>query len=239
MRLDGRIILITGASRGLGAAMARACARAGASVVATARTQGSLEALDDELRGDGVTLTLLPLDLTEGDKLDRLGLSIMQRFGRLDGLVHAAAVLDPLSPLVHTDPSVVSRSLNLNVLATHRLIRAVDAPLRAAPAARALFVTDAIADGGRPFFGVYAAAKAAQKALVRAYAAELASTPVRVNLVQPPPMSTRLRETAYPGEPRSRQKSPDTVAAMALPLLSPACNHHGETMDLSAATPAV
>lgn len=232
MSLENKIILVTGASRGLGAATAKLCALHGAQVVATARTQGALEELDDTLRRDGKTLTLLPLDLNEGQKLDQLGISILQRFGRLDGFVHCAAVLDPLSPITHTDPSVLDRALKLNVMATHRLIRALDPALKAAPGARAIFVLDPVAEANRPFFGVYAASKAAQKAIVMAYAAEIQSTPIGITFVRPPPISTRLRQTAYPGEPKHLQAEPIAVAEVLLPLLIKKEKSSGNTVDL-------
>ena len=232
MSLDNKVILVTGASRGLGAAVANLCAIHHAQVIATARTQGALEELDDTLRNRGKSITLLPLDLTEGEKLDRLGLSILQRFGKLDGLVHCAAILDPLSPLTHTDPSVLDRALKLNVTATHRLIRALDPALRAAPGARALFVLDAITEADRPFFGVYAASKAAQKAIIAAYAAEIQSTTISVTFVQPPPMATRLRETAYPGEPKHLQANPAAVAEALLPLLTTNEKSSGSIVEL-------
>ena len=227
--LAGRVILITGASRGLGAAVAKACAARGARLVLTARTRGALEEVDDACRAlSGQEATLAVLDLTQGELVDALGASLFQRFGRLDGLVAAAAELGVVTPVSHLEPKTFARLLALNLAANQRLIRSVDPLLRAAPDARAVFVTDGAAGPGRAYWGGYAAAKAGLEALVRAYAAELRLTPVGVNLFDPGPMATRLRQQAYPGERPGAVPDPAAIAPALVELLLPACVRRGE-----------
>jgi len=231
--LERRIILVTGASRGLGRALAFAAAGAGAQVIATARTRGGLEELDDAIREKGGSATLLPLDLRKGDEVDRLGPSIYQRFGRLDGLCHCAAELGVLTPVAELDPKVLARNAELHIAATQRLIRTTHPLLAAAPAGRAVFVSDAEALAHRPFFAAYAATKAAMEALVLAHAGEVARTSIRVNLFVPPPMATKLRRDAYPGEARDAQPDPAIIAPALLPLLTAAETRHGERIVAS------
>lgn len=229
-RLDGRVVLVTGASRGLGAAVAAACAAEGATLVLVARTRGGLEETDDAVRRHGREATLVPLDLIQGELVDRLGAALFERFGRLDGLVSCAAELGPITPVSHLDPKAFERTLAVNVVANHRLIRSLDPLLRAAPDARAVFVTDGSAGPGRAYWGAYAASKAAMEALVLAYAAELRITPVRVNLFDPGPMATRLRARAYPGERPETLPPPSAAVPTLLPLLAAGCARHGEVV---------
>lgn len=236
-RLAGRIILVAGASRGLGAAVARACAAEGAHLVLAGRTQGALEEQDDlirEMRGgdEGAAPTLVTLDLTDGAAVDRLGGAVFHRFGRLDGLVVTAAELGILTPTAHLDPELFARLVAINLLAPQRLIRSLDPLLRTAPAGRAVFVTCEQGHTAPPYWGGYAAGKAGLEALVRAYAAELRITNARANLVDPGPMATRLRARAFPGEPADRQPSPDTVAPAIVELLTPDCELNGELVRL-------
>ncbi len=226
--LADRVILISGASRGLGAALAPLLAREGAHLVLLARTRGGLEETDDRVREAGGRATLLPLDLTDGDAVDRLGPSIYRRFGRLDGFVSCAAELDRLTPVAHADPDRVGGLFGVNLLAVQRLIRTLDPLLRAAAAGRAVFVTDGVARAPRAYWGIYAATKAALEAMVGAYAAEVRKTPLRVNLFDPGPMATRLRAVAFPGEPAGARPPPEEVAPALLELLLPSCEHHGE-----------
>ncbi|HFD16080.1 MAG TPA: SDR family NAD(P)-dependent oxidoreductase [Rhodospirillales bacterium] len=230
---DG-VILVTGASRGLGAAVAPLLAREGAHLVLLARTQGGLEETDDRVREAGGRATLLPLDLADGDAVDRLGPSIYRRFGRLDGLVSCAAVLGPLTPVAHLDPDRFHGQLTVNLMAAQRLLRTLDPLLRAAPAGRAVFVTDGIAGTPRAYWGGYAASKAGLEVLVRCYAAEVRKTPLRVNLFDPGPMATRLRADAFPGEPEGTRPAPAEVAPALLPLLLPSCTRHGELVSFAA-----
>lgn len=214
--LAGRVALVTGASRGIGAAVALALARDGAHCVLTARSQGGLEETDDAIRAAGGTATLLPLDLhKDAERIDLLGASILERFGRLDVLVHAAGVLGKLTPAAHIQPRDWTESLAVNATATWRLIRSCDPPLRAAPAGRAVVVTDASAGA---YWGLYAAAKAAQAALVQAWAAETARTTLRVHAFDPGPVATRLRAMAFPGEDTAALRQPADVAPLIVGL---------------------
>jgi len=228
--LSGRVALITGASRGLGAAVAIELARLGAHVVITARTRGGLEDTDDAIRALGGSATLLPLDLREPEKLEAIAPSILARFGRLDILVHAAAVLGKLTPVSHALPADREEVLAVNVLAAWRLIHRCEAPLRQSDAGRAVFVTDVRAREPLAYWGPYAASKAAAAHLVLTWAAEIAFTKPRVNLFDPGPMRTRLRAAAFPGEDPASVPSPDGPASMLAALCLPAETRHGEVV---------
>lgn len=234
MDLSGRVVLVTGASRGLGRAVATALAPTGAHLVLTARTQGALEELDDEIRGAGYgEPTLAPLDLTDADAVNGLGAGIMGRFQRLDGLVHCAGALGVLSPVAHIRPEVMTNALELQVGVTQRLIASLDLPLRQSPAGRAVFVTCGHGQDGRAYWGAFAAPRAAAEVLVKAYAAETQKTALKVNLFDPGPMATKLRRDAYPGETPDAQPAPATVAPAVLPLLDPAFERSGERASRS------
>lgn len=222
------MIVVTGASRGFGLAMAEAVANAGAHVVAVARTVGALEALDDRIKEAGLeAATLAPLDLTDGAMVDGLGAALFQRWGRLDGLVHAAGELGVLSPVAHIEPDVMEKTVALTLVGTHRLIRSLDPLLRAAPAGRAVFVTCSTGRPARPFWGAVGAPRAGMEALVQAYAAETATTSLRVNLYDPGPMRTRLRAQAYPGERENAVPKAEEAVAGALSLLGDDCSETG------------
>ena len=197
--LSGRVALITGASRGLGAATAVALARLGAHVVITARTLGGLEDTDDLVRAAGGTASLLPLDLREPETLESVAPSIFARFGRLDILVHAAGVLGKLTPVSHALSPDRTEVLAVNTLSTWRLIQSCESPLRLSDAGRALFVTDVRAREPLAYWGPYGASKAAAQNLVLCWAGELATTQLRVNLFDPGPMRTRLRAGGLSG----------------------------------------
>src|SRR5690606_39176390 len=182
-RLAGRIALVTGASRGIGRAVALAFAREGAHVVLLARTQGALEEVDDEIREAGGSATLLPLDLRNGDKLDALGPTLLQRWGKLDILVGNAGVLGPLSPLGHITADAWSDVIDINLNANWRLIRTCDPLLRKSDAGRAIFGPSGASPGNPPYWGPYAVSKAGLEALVKTYAREVERTPVRANLI--------------------------------------------------------
>jgi NAD(P)-dependent dehydrogenase (short-subunit alcohol dehydrogenase family) len=226
-----RIVLVTGASRGIGRAAAKALAETGAHVIALARTVGGLEDLDDEIQKAGGSATLVPLDLRDYPALDRLGASIFERWGRLDGLFANAGQLGQLTPLAHLDPKVFQEALDVNVTANWRLIRSLDPLLRASDAGRALFVTTGAARKHTPFWGSYAVTKAALESLALTYAAECEGTNVKVNLLSPGPLRTKMREKAMPGEDPATLQPPEVVTPLVLELLSPSCTKHGEIVD--------
>jgi len=229
-RLAGRIALVTGASRGIGAAVARRFAEEGAHLILTARTVGGLEAVDGEIKALGGSATLVPLDLRKFDEIDRMGGALYQRFGKLDILVANAGVLGVLSPVGHIDPPVWQEAVDVNLTASFRLIRSVDPLLRASDSGRAIFVTTG-ATRGRAYWGAYAASKAGLDALVRCYAAEMKNTPVRVNLLSPGRTRTRMRATAYPGEDPNTLKTPQSITGLFVDLAEVACTRHGETIQ--------
>lgn len=229
--LSGRVILVTGASRGFGAAAATAIGAAGAHVVATARTVGGLEETDDAIRAaGGEAATLIPLDLREPGQIDRLGPALLERFQRLDGLISAAAALPALSPVAHLEPARWMTAFKVNVDANFRLIRILDPLLRRAAAGRAVFVTDRIGAPGVAYWNAYAASKAALETLVLSWAAELKRTPLRVNLFDPGPMRTALRAVAFPGDDPANPPLPATRVPAMLPLLSADCTQHGSVV---------
>ncbi len=227
-----RVVLITGASRGLGAALAEGFAGPGTQLILVARTPGALEEVDDRVRARGGQATLVPLDLLKSAGIDQLGGVVAERYRRLDVLVGNAAELGALAPVGHLKPKVFEETMALNAGANYRLIRAFDPLLRAAPAGRAIFVTCSQAQAMRPYWGAYAASKAALEALALAYAAEVRRTPVRVNLFDPGPLRTRLRARAYPGEDPTCHPEPATAVAPILALAEPACQRHGERLVL-------
>ncbi len=226
--LEGRLALITGASRGIGAAVAERYAQEGADLILVARTAGGLEATDDRVRAHGRHATLVPLDLLEGEAIDRLGASMFERFGKLDILVGNAATLGPLSPMGHYDPKAWQRVIDLNLNANWRLIRSFDPLLRRSDAGRAIFVTSGVAQGGLAYWGAYAASKAALEAMVRTYAAELNKTKVVANLVDPGVVRTRLRAQAFPGEDPNKLPPPEAITDAFVELASPECRRNGE-----------
>ena len=234
-RLDGKIALITGASRGIGAAVARRFAGEGAHVVLVGRTVGGLEEVDDEVRAAGGSATLVPFDLREFIKIDELAAALYQRYGRLDILVGNAGDFGVLSPLGHIDPKLWDEVVALNLTANWRLVRAMDPLLRAAPAGRAIFVTCAAGHDAEPYYGPYAVSKAGLEALARIYAGEVARTQVRVNLVDPGIVRTRLRGRMFPGENPADLPPPDSVTDAFLALALPECTRNGEIVSLGGA----
>ncbi len=229
--LQGRIALITGASRGIGRAVAVALAREGAHVVLLARTQGALEEVDDEVRDAGGSATLLQLDLRNGDKLDGLGPTLFQRWGKLDILVGNAGILGPLSPLGHITADAWQDVININLTANWRLIRTCDPLLRKSDAGRAIFVTSGAATGTHAYWGPYAVSKAGLEALVKTYAQEMERTPVRANLINPGGVRTAMRAKAYPGENPETLPAPEEVAPLFVELASPDDTRNGEVIS--------
>jgi NAD(P)-dependent dehydrogenase (short-subunit alcohol dehydrogenase family) len=229
--LAGRIALITGASRGIGYATALALAKAGAHVVAVARTVGGLEELDDAIRGLGGAATLVPLDLKDYAGIDRLALALHERFKRLDVLVGNAGILGPLSPLGHVEAAAWDEVMAVNVTANWRLIRAVDPLLRRSDAGRVVFLTSGVAALALAYWGPYAASKAALEVLARTYAAETATTSVRVNVFAPGPIRTRMRAQAMPGEDPMTLETPDKAAEKIVELCLPSLQESGKLYD--------
>jgi len=226
-RLDGCVALVTGASRGIGAAVAVQLARLGAHPVLIARTQGGLEDTDDAIRAVGGSATLLPMDLREGAKIDAIGPSLYQRFGRLDILVHAAGALGKLTPVGHILPGDWNDVVGVNLSATWRLIATADPLLRRAPAGRAVFLTDERAREPKAYWGAYGATKAAMEHLVLTWVAETESTPLRANLFEPGVIGTRLRAAAFPGFDPKTLPRPETVAPAIAALCLPSETRHG------------
>ena len=226
--LADRIALVTGASRGIGYATALALAKAGARIVAVARTVGGLEELDDQIRAAGGSATLVPLDLKDYAGIDRLALALHERFGRLDVLIGNAGILGPLSPLGHVEPAAWDEVMTVNVTANWRLIRALDPLLRRSEAARVVFISSDVAAQAIAYWGPFAASKAA---LERTYAAETATTKVRVNLLVPGPIRTRMRAQAFPGEDPTTLQSPDEVAKAIVELCLPSLQESGKVYD--------
>jgi NAD(P)-dependent dehydrogenase (short-subunit alcohol dehydrogenase family) len=236
--LADRIALVTGASRGIGHATALALARAGAHVVAVARTVGGLEELDDAIRAIGGSTTLVPLDLKDTPGIARLAAALQARYGRLDIMVGNAGILGPLSPLDHVEPKAWDDVLAVNVTANWHLIRAMDPLLKRSAAARVVFVTSGIVAHPRAYWGPYAVSKAALEALARTYAAETLSTAIRVNLFNPGPTRTRMRATAMPGEDPAELKTAEPVAERILELCLPQLQETGGLYDYRDGSPA-
>ncbi|MHC2250517.1 NAD(P)-dependent dehydrogenase (short-subunit alcohol dehydrogenase family) [Bradyrhizobium embrapense] len=234
--LASRIALVTGASRGIGYATSVALAKAGAHVVAVARTQGGLEELDDEIRKGGGSATLVPLSLTDYDGIARLGLALHERHGKLDILVGNAGTAGPSSPLGHIELKPWNDVLAINVTANFQLIRCMDPLLRQSDAGRAVFVTSGVAHKANAYLGPYAASKAALDALVRSWANETANTALRVNLFSPGPIRTRMRAQVFPGEDPMTLDTPDMAAEYIVPMCSPAWTETGKLYDYKART---
>jgi len=231
-RLQDRIALITGASRGIGAAVADRFAAEGARLVLVARTTGALEEIDDQVKAvsGGRGATLVPLDLREGDKIDEMAVALAERFGRLDILVGNAGILGGLSPLAHAEVAQWQTTMDVNLTANWRLIRALEPLLRQSSAGRAIFVTSGVVRVALPYWGLYAVSKAALEALVRTWAAELEKTPVRTNILDPGVIRTRMRAEAVPGEDPENLPLPASVAGTFVDLAAANCSLNGETV---------
>jgi NAD(P)-dependent dehydrogenase (short-subunit alcohol dehydrogenase family) len=231
-RLAGRLALVTGATRGIGRAVALAYAREGAHLILVGRTTGALEEVDDEIRALGGSATLLALDLKRHDKIDALGPTIYQRWHKLDIVVGNAGILGPLSPLGHVTVEDWSQVLDINLTANWRLIRTLDPLLRQSDAGRAIFVSSGAAANPRAYWGPYAVSKAGLEALVKTYAHEVENTAVRVNLVNPGPTATRMRAKAFPGEDPATLKAPEDITPTFVRLAEPSCTDNGRLFDL-------
>jgi NAD(P)-dependent dehydrogenase (short-subunit alcohol dehydrogenase family) len=229
--LHGRIALVTGASRGIGRAVALGLAKAGAHVVITARTLGALESLDDEIQAAGGAATLLQLDLKDGNKVDQLGPTLYQRWQHLDILVANAGILGPLSPLGHTTEEAFLATIDINLNANWRLIRTLDPLLKRSDAGRAIFVTSGAASGKYAYWGAYAASKAGLEALVKTWAEELTNTSVRANLITPGATRTHMRAKAFPGEDPANLPAPEELVPLFLELASAHCRRNGDVVN--------
>lgn len=231
--LAGRIAVITGASRGIGAAIAKRFAAEGAHVVLIARTVGGLEEVDDAIRQAGGTpATLVPQDLREFDAIDRLGASLHERFGHIDILVGNAGVLGTLGPVGHIRPDDWAEVIDINLTANWRLIRSLDPLLRLSDAGRAIFVTSGATARPHAYWGAYAISKAALEMLVRTYAAEISKTNVRANLVDPGAVRTVMRAKAFPGENSDDLTPPESVSDVFVALALPSCQRNGEIVHV-------
>jgi NAD(P)-dependent dehydrogenase (short-subunit alcohol dehydrogenase family) len=231
-RLKDRIALITGASRGIGRAVAERFAREGAHVLLVARTREALEQVDDAIKAQGGTATLVPLNLMHGPKIDALGPALYERFGRLDILVGNAGILGRLSPLPHIPSQHWEQVMRVNVTANWRLIRTLDPLLRRSDAGRVIFVTSGVAQSARAYWAPYSVSKAALDCLAKTYANETSDSAIKVNIIDPGATATRMRAEAYPGEDQSKLPAPDQVAEAFVPLAMPDFTETGQIMEL-------
>jgi NAD(P)-dependent dehydrogenase (short-subunit alcohol dehydrogenase family) len=229
--LNGRVALVTGASRGIGYALALALAEAGAHVIATARTQGGLEDLDDAIREAGGSASLVPMDLASQDGIEKLGEIVRERWGKLDILIANAGALGVLTPAAQVSAKTWNEVFAINVMAPARLIRAFEALLMESDAGRAIFLTSGAARGRGAYWAPYASSKAALDALVQSWAKEHTTSDLRINLVNPGPMRTAMRAKAFPGEDPQTLPPADALASMVLELVSPDCTRNGEIVD--------
>ncbi len=229
--LEGRIALVTGASRGIGRAVALELAKNGAHVIALARVIGALEELFDEIKDNGGTCTLVNLDLENSEDVDALGPSLLQRWEKIDIFIGNAGLLGPLTPLPHVSSEEWEQVMTVNLTANWRLIRTLDPLLRRSDAGRVVFVSSGAASGKYAYWGPYAVSKAGLEALARTYANEVENTPLRVNIINPGPIATRMRAQAFPGEDPATLSSPEAIAPLFVELSSPQCTSNGELFD--------
>ncbi len=227
-RLSGRVALVTGASRGIGAAVAQGLAAEGAHVILLARTQGALEEMDDKIQEAGGKATLLPFDLLETKKISALTTAFADKFRRLDILVGNAGMLGNLSPVAHSDAKNFESVFKLNFFANYHLIRALDPLLRASDAGRAIFVTSGAARMQTPFWGAYAASKAALENMVSTYAAEVAYSKLKVNIFDPGVVRTAMRAEAFPAEDKNALPAPESIVSRLIDLALPSCDTTGK-----------
>ena len=235
-QLEGRLILITGASRGIGRAAALACAAAGAELIITGRTSGALEEVDDEIRAVGSSATIVELDQTDYAATPRLADAIANRWGRLDGFVANAGQLGQMAPMAHIEPDIWERTLSVNLTSVWFQVKTFEPLLRAAPAGRVVLVSSGAAVGARPFWGAYAVSKAGLESMALAWAAENEQTNMKINLLDPGGTATAMRASAYPGEDPATLPLPADIAPAFVTLLSDSCEGHGERYSARALT---
>jgi NAD(P)-dependent dehydrogenase (short-subunit alcohol dehydrogenase family) len=236
VNLSGRVILVTGASRGIGRAAALALAERGAHVLALARSIDALEELDNQVQSRGGTASLVPLDLHDLPGIDRLGVTLTERWSKLDGLFGNAGILGPISPLTHVHPRAWDDLLAVNLTANWRLLRSLDPLLRQSDAGRVLFVSSGAAHFNRPYWGGYAITKAALEVLTFTYAAECSGTNVKANAINPGPTRTRMRAEAFPGEDPATLPAPEELVPLIVDMLSPECDKSGELVNFRKTT---
>lgn len=236
MKLAGKIALVTGASRGIGRAVAEAFAREGAEVLLLGRDVAALEATDDAIQAAGGKASIVPIDLRESGKIQHLSAIIAERYGRLDILVGNAGVLGDLTPLAHTVDKIWDEVLATNLTANWHLIRAMDPLLRKAPAGRAIFVSSGVTQHPMAYWGAYSVSKAGLEMLVKVYAAETAKTNLRVNLIDPGEVATKMHAAAFPGIDPATLAQPSQVAQLFLQAALPTCRVHGEILSADAAS---
>lgn len=229
--LQGRVALVTGASRGIGRAAAIAYAEAGAHVVAMARTTGALEELDDAIQAVGGSATLVPADLADAGAIERLGPALLQRWGKLDIFLANAGILGPLSPLTHASPKEWAQVFDINVTANWRLLKSIEPALKASDAGRVIMLSSGAAHKCMAYWGPYSISKAALEAMARSYANETQKSPLRVMLVNPGPLRTRMRAQAMPGEDPQTLRTPEELAPHLVELASPAWTETGKIFD--------
>jgi len=229
-QLAGRLALITGASRGIGAAVAKRYAAEGAHVILLARTVGGLEEVDDAIQANGGQATLVPVDLTDTDKVANLGPMLHQRFGKLDILVANAGLLGALSPVAHSDAKLWQKVIDLNLTTNYHLIQTLHPLLKLGPAGRALFVTSSVARRDKPYWGAYSISKAALEKMAALYASEVGETPIRVSIIDPGRTDTSMRHAAYPGEPEGTHPSPDSITDVFVEAARADFDRNGELL---------
>jgi NAD(P)-dependent dehydrogenase (short-subunit alcohol dehydrogenase family) len=231
--LEGQFALVTGASKGIGAATALALGAAGAHVILTARTARELEKIEEQIHDSGGSATIAPLDLCEGDAIARLAAAMAGRWERLDIMVLSAAFLPQLGPVTQIEPKYFNQAITTNVLATQALLAAFDPMLKRSENARVVGLTSSVAQTPRAYWGAYAATKAAFEALLESYAQEVARiSEIRVAIVDPGATRTAMRARAYPGEDPQSVKPPEVVADRIVALVQePFASGHRERVD--------
>lgn len=236
MRLKNKVALVTGASRGIGYAVAKCLAKDGAHIIATARTEGGLVELDDAISEAGGSASLVVMDLLDRPALPRLAGAIQERWGRLDIMILNAGMLGVLAPIAHLDEAVWDAVIATNLTACFRIIHHLDPLFRQSEAGRAVLVSSGAADANRPYWGAYAASKAGLESLGKGWAEELVQTPHKVNMIRPGRIATNMIAEAFPGIDKSTLPSPDDIAEAFLKLCLKNCPHQGQVLDANQLT---